>query len=194
LDSISQSTDLEVTRRSKDHDESSNSSSSALYSLSDLSISSSSASDRDSTPSLYTFLPPSRPVSRDQCELLRSSFLSDNNAVSSEYLLDFHESNEQLPDEGFCGEPGSDPNYDHELTSPPSQMSSVDASCASVFDVESMKEKLAAQKEYLLGSFQRQTTLPYSFPTSAKHAKVEKVIDNESLTLLISIKSVVGPS
>lgn len=177
--------------RGNSHDlDSASSSSSAVYSLSDMSLSSSSSgSVKDSTgapgfdvshktSSDVMFLPPTKsrhdkfaeiPACGNETTSLPTYF-SDSGSLNSACFSDNDERNYGVGSSLIC-----------QSSALHSQMSGTPT-----FDVDGMREKLEAQKEYLLGSFKRQTCLPQALMTQPRYPRVEKVCvcENEIESLI----------
>ena len=166
---------------------SSTSSSCALYTLSDISsLSSNSGKDKTDIENQsksnetqieqslcqnfhsMSFLPPVKSVSQHKLDMpkygcnedCRISLASVKSTVS-----------DNSTDEGFCdrnSHSGSLASFSMHKTQPKNQE-------LNNFDFEGMKEKLEAQKEYLLGTFQKQTHFPQSLPSTQPKYPKQKV-------------------
>ena len=171
--------------KSEDPD-SASSSSLVTYSLSDISLSSSSSGSgtgaawsdvSQKTSSDLMFLPPSK---THHDKLVEGHSWGNETEKSLTYFPD-------------CGSPNShcfpfnDEKADDFGSSFICQSSSSHSQTSEnvnfEFDVAGMREKLEAQKEYLLGTFNRQTRLPQALTTQPKYPRVEKVCALESSDL-----------
>lgn len=171
-----------------DDPDSASSSSLVTYSLSDISLSSSSSGSGTSigaagsdvshkTSSVLMFLPPSKTL---HDKLVEGHSCGNETEKSLTYFPD-------------CGSPNSHSfSFNDEKTDDfgssfvcqsSSSHSQTSESVNFEFDVAGMREKLEAQKEYLLGSFNRQTCLPQALTTQPKYPRVEKVCARESSDL-----------
>ena len=183
-----------VNRAQFDDLDSASNSSSAIYSLSDISLSSSSSgseakgasvprSDVSHTSPDLTFLPPSKACHDKFAEVPPRCNDTESSSMYSpdcgSLKSDLFSCNEKSYEVG--NSPVLQPNSSHSQ--------SMSGDLIFEFDVVGMREKLEAQKEYLLGTFQKPIRLPQVLTTLPRYPRVEKVCQRSlSLSLFACVR------